>query len=158
MGIIKELDNKLSFKTKYLSCDESNCIKMDMNEKDIKEEKFVEMIKFLSSYVQTSKISGSKTRNETLQEMINNFAFNENKTLYSDKSLIELAAYVKAKVENRNYEASNTEKDSSPEPENEKPEDDADVNENLEEEIQREKQGGAPSFNDETELNTNINE
>lgn len=103
--VIDELKLKSDFKTKYLSCENENCITISIDDKEVKEDKYMETVELLKKYVQTSKTNGSISTNEDLQKKINEFASVSNrskeKNSPSDKSLYHLSNAVIAKMDNK---------------------------------------------------------
>ena len=100
--VIDELKFKSDFKNKYLSCEMEHCIAINIDDKEVKEDKYLETVELLKNYVQTSKISGSISTHQDLQNKINNFAFVNNKNrVQSDKSLYHLSNAVIAKMDNK---------------------------------------------------------
>ena len=49
--VIDELKLKNDFKDKYLSCNEEQCIKIDIEDKNVKEDKYLETVELLKNYV-----------------------------------------------------------------------------------------------------------
>ena len=99
--IIEDLRLKNDFKRKYLSCEEERCITIDIDDKDVKEDKFMETVEILKKYVQTSKTSGAISTNDELQKKINNFAFTNNQSNKLSGDLYNLSAGVVAKMDNK---------------------------------------------------------
>jgi len=92
---------KNDFKRKYLSCEEERCITIDIDDKEVKEDKFLETVEILKKYVQTSKTSGSISTEKTLQDKIDNFAFTNNQSNKLSGDLYNLSAGVVAKMDNK---------------------------------------------------------
>jgi hypothetical protein len=99
--IIEDLRLKNDFKRKYLSCEEERCITIDIDDKEVKEDKFLETVEILKKYVQTSKTSGSISTEKTLQDKIDNFAFTNNQSNKLSGDLYNLSAGVVAKMDNK---------------------------------------------------------